>query len=172
MKTKPLTRIELATLAASLPTGTASERVKLAFGIWDAADPVKVELAFLNDRISAAEAYLPKPVLIFPLSLALETILPDERAAFRLRKWEDFRAWQHANGIEAPSFDDEKRNGVMFSISIYDEIKAWQAAVKKATAKEKASNAANVLWDKKRAGTSSERKARGKTQQVKKKAKS
>ena len=113
---KELSQIELATLAAALPAGTASERVKLAYGIWFESDPVRAERDFWHDRLETMKA-----------------------------KGEEIDA------LVTPII---------------------QAATKKAKAKEKATKAGNARWDKERAGTSGERKAAGKTQQVKKRAKS
>lgn len=121
MKTKTtttarlLSQIELATLAANLPTGNAKERVRLAFEIWQEADPVKTERAFYLEKLSAIE-------------------------------------------------DKHEKDSIMI-----DQI--LEAEAKKAVRKERASKGGKALWYKKRAGTSSERKAGGKTQQVKKRAK-
>lgn len=64
-----------------------------------------------------------------------------------------------------------ERDGVKHFLKVSDEFKQWTALEKARIAREKASNAGKALWAKKRAGTSSERKAGGKTQQVKKRAK-
>ena len=171
MKTKALTQTELATLAASLPSGTAKERVKLAFEIWMEADPGKANLAFHTDRLAVLESKIDTRMLLtFPL--ALETIFPECQSATREDEFARFRLWQRKQGIDVPSLEREKQIGVFFSTAIFDEIQEWRLAEKKSKAKKKASNAARTRWENAPEETRTEGKAGGKTQQVKKRTKS
>lgn len=170
MKPKPLTQIELATLASNLPTGTAKERVNLALEIWLESDPVRAELAFRYDRLAAYETQWKEiPAILISYAQALEEMFPDSHTVKRDEEFSLFRAWQRGEGIDVPPLESEKKIGVLFKPAMLDEIDAWRLAEKKATAAEKASKAATARWADKTAKTS---KAGGKTQQVKKKSKS
>lgn len=168
MKTKPLTQNELATLASNLPTGTAKERVRLALEIWMEADPARAELSFWNDRFDARDAEWSKATeMLLPFDKALETIFPDFHPALRLDQWERFREWQGQEGM----LEGDRKIGVRFHLGIFDEVTEWRVDEKKATAKDKASNAAKARWEKTSESNRRERKAGGKTQQVKKSSK-
>ncbi len=168
-----MTQLELATLAANLPTGTAPERVKLAFEIWMEADPVKAQHSFFTAKLDAIEAKAKQSSkMLIPFKQALKVILPDELPTDRPGKFKAFRAWQIKQGSDGPTLEWEKKNGVFFSVSIFDEIEKWRAAEKKSTARDKASNAAKARWNKEPETRQPQSKARGKTHQVKKRAKS
>jgi hypothetical protein len=173
MKTKPPTQIELATLAANLPTGTASERVTLAFEIWQAsADPSKVALQFWTARLEKIEAAGKKPLATMLLQDALAEIMPETPTALRLDRWKRFRQWQRDAGSLDPWFEDDEKIGISISFHLFGEVKEWEIAEKSLTAKTKATLAAKTRWNKTPESKRREGLAGGKTQQVKKRAKS
>lgn len=173
MKPHALTQIELATLAASLPSGAAKERVTLALEIWmESAKAPAIVIDIYRSRLDALDAELIKSTAMFmTFDKALETILPDSHPAVRVDEWERFRGWQRNTGIDVPALDREREIGVHFHLGIYDDIKEWRAAEKKFRATEKALNAAKERWAKAGEEKRRGRKAGGKTQQVKKKSK-
>lgn len=133
MKTKLLTQIELATLAANLPTGTARERVTLAFEIWEAAaDLGKIEDAFLLSELSALSAPRKKSLQSLSLQDALATFMPTTSPSARLDRWRRFRQWQRDAGSLGPYFEDDEKIGVALDMKYFDEIKEWELAEKSA----------------------------------------
>lgn len=171
MKTKPLTQIELATLAANLPTGTAKERVTLAYEIWQAAANLDaLERQFYASLLAKIEDSGKKPLATLPLETALAQLMPETPAASRLDRWMKFRQWQRDAGSLGPWFEDDEKIGISISGNLFDEVREWELAEKSLTAKNKASEAAKARWGNTPETKRREREAGGKTQQVKKTA--
>lgn len=156
MKTKPNrsplpSQIELATLAASLPTGSATERLAMAFALWyGAADVGKIEREFYqkfhDEQVERAARHL----ITLPLPAALDQLLPETPRADRAERWKKFRQHQLANGGNGPSFSLDQNIGVSITVALFDELAAWEAGCKAELARTKSSNAANARWDKAR----------------------
>lgn len=167
-----ITQEKLATIAASLPSGTARERVNLALEIWMEADPARAEVAFWNDRFAAhEEKWKNATATLVPYLTALEVLFPNLPPITREEEFARFRAWQHERGTHVANLNGDKKIGVFLKDAIFEELREWKLAEKKSTASEKASNAAKARWEKAPDKKRIERKAGGKTQQVKKKSK-
>lgn len=133
MKTKDtatpglLSQLELATLAAALPSGNASDRVTLAFEIWQASsEPWRSEVAHAIRRCEQRKAESQKWVAAaIPVSKALEHLFPELPPALRLDRWDELLRWR--NGGTAPSI---RPDTVDINAALFDEIREFEAASK------------------------------------------
>lgn len=196
MKTKTMTQLELATLAANLATGTAPERVKLAMAIWREAGNEMDGTAEIERISSRLDDYEAAPV---PLEWLLADLLPKKSKAERMDRWKRFIHWKMENARDAGTIYGTRSNpailsgdkitpaivrelaegeihrhaeeGVKHFLTMSDQFKAW---TKKETGEAYAERARKGGIAKKKRDPETrqpESKARGKTHQVKKRAK-
>jgi hypothetical protein len=170
MKPKQLTQLEIATLAATLPTGNASERVAFALEIW------KEAAARTPGTPEHSARFLSPEEFIVRLDWLLEEMMPQKRKAQREEQWERFVTWkmEHArdSGIiygtqrKAAIFPGDKITpkearelaegeisrhrveGVKEFLAAELEFRKWEEKEAKKTAKTKAKAAANARWKK------------------------
>ena len=105
MKTKTeLSQIELATLASHLPTGSAKERVMLAFEIWqEARNPLAVETA-VNHRLTSQAIERSNALdaaIDVPFEWLLADLMPKAHLSQRLEQWERFILWKMEHARES-----------------------------------------------------------------------
>lgn len=120
-------QLELATLAAALPSGTAADRVTLAFEIWEASSkPWKLETEFYRRRMEHREALAKEwCATAIPINSALEHLFPELPPALRLDRWQELLRWR--NGGATPSVLPET---VDITAALFDELREFEAASK------------------------------------------